>query len=301
MKQAVALVLSGGAARGLAHIGVIEELERQDFEIKSIAGTSMGALIAAMYAMGTLDKYKKWILSLDKKDVFNLIDFTFSSQGLIKGDKVFNTLKSFIPDKNIEELNIPFAAIATDLTKEREIVMTSGSVFDAVRASISIPTIFTPVTKDDMLLVDGGVLNPIPVNRVQRTENDMLIAVNLYANIPFEQAVPKTKKQIKSAKTYEKNIKAFKKNLKQILPKHEHKLGFFKLIDAATDAMVHKIAQMSLDMYHPDITIEISKKIGANFDFYRAKEFIKIGKQAAQKAIADYDISMIEKHKKNLI
>ncbi|MCK4793275.1 MAG: patatin-like phospholipase family protein, partial [Desulfobacteraceae bacterium] len=177
MKQPIALVLGSGGARGLAHIGVIEEFEKQGFEINSVAGTSMGALIGGLYAMDKLHEYKDWVLTLDKVEVFNLIDFTFSSHGLIKGDKIINKMKTFLPDRNIEDLDIPFAAVATDITNEKEVVFTTGSVYEAVRASIAIPTVFTPVNKDNILLVDGGVLNPIPANRVKRIGNDILVAV----------------------------------------------------------------------------------------------------------------------------
>ncbi len=150
MKQPIALVLSGGAARGLAHIGVIEELEKQGFEIKSIAGNSMGSLIGAMYAIGKLQEYKEWMITLDKLDVFNLIDFTFTTHGLIKGDRVFNKMKSFFPDQNIEDLKIPYVAVAADITNMKEVAFSSGSLYDAVRASVSIPTVLTPVEKDDL-------------------------------------------------------------------------------------------------------------------------------------------------------
>ena len=145
MKQPISLVLSGGGARGIAHIGAIEELEKQGFKIKSIAGTSMGALVGGLYALGKMQEYKEWIFTLDKLDIFRLIDFTFNTQGLIRGDRVFNKMKKFIPDMNIEELKIPYAAVATDITNGKEVVFTNGSIYEAIRASIAIPTVFTPV------------------------------------------------------------------------------------------------------------------------------------------------------------
>src|SRR3984885_7183362 len=141
-KQKVSLVLSGGGARGIAHIGAIEVVEEMGFEIASIAGTSMGAVVAGVYALGKMEAYKQWLCSLDKLKVFSLVDFSFSSQGLVRGDKLFNITKQFILDANIEDLDIPFAAVAADIINRKEVVFTSGSVFDAVRASIAIPTIF---------------------------------------------------------------------------------------------------------------------------------------------------------------
>ena len=145
MKQKVALVLSGGGARGIAHIGVIEALEEQEFEISSVAGTSMGALIGGIYALGKLEVYKDWLCTLDKMKVFALIDFTLSGQGFIKGDKVFHKMRELIADANIEDLKIPYTAVAADILNKKEVVFTKGSVLDAIRASIAIPTVFTPV------------------------------------------------------------------------------------------------------------------------------------------------------------
>ena len=292
MKQKVALVLGSGGARGLAHIGVIEEFEKQGFEITSIAGTSMGAVIGGLYAMNKMQKYKDWVLTFDKIDVFNLIDFTFSTHGLIKGDKVFNKMKTFLPDRNIEDLDIPFAAVATDISNEKEVIFTTGSVYEAVRASVSIPTVFTPVNKDNILLVDGGVLNPIPVNRVKRSENDILVAVNVYADIPYSKEKKQTKKQLKIQSVYDKNIKIFKQKLNEIIPKsNKSKLGYFKLINATTCAMIHQISEMTLDICKPDILVNISRHSASTFDFYKAEQLIETGRLAAKESIEKYKIN----------
>ena len=289
MKQSIALVLGSGGARGLAHIGVIEEFEKQGFEIKSIAGTSMGALIAGIYAMDKLQDYKEWSLTLDIVNVFNLIDFTFSSQGLIKADRVIKKMKTFITDKNIEDLKIPFTAVATDITNEKEVVFTTGSVYEAVRASIAIPTVFTPVKKDNVLLVDGGLLNPIPVNRIKRTRNDILVAVNVYADIPHTKEKKQTIKQLEVQSFYDKNIKKFKQKLNEIIPKsNKQKLGYFKLLNATTSAMIHQISEMTLDIYKPDILVNISKHACSTFDFYKAEQLIEIGKLAAKESIEKF-------------
>jgi len=189
MKPTVALVLGSGGARGIAHIGVIRELINEGYEISSISGTSMGALVGGVYAAGKLDEYETWLCSLSKMDVFNLVDFTLSTQGIIKADRVLKEMQKFIPDQKIEDLPIKYAAVTTDLKNKKEVVITQGSLYDAIRASISIPMVITPIQKVDTLFVDGGVLNPVPVNRVFRQENDMLVAVNLNANIPYHKLI----------------------------------------------------------------------------------------------------------------
>lgn len=296
MKQTISLVLSGGAARGIAHIGVIEELEKQGFEIKSIAGNSMGAFIAAMYAMDKLQEYKEWVLTLDKVDVFKLIDFTFSSQGLIKGDRVFNKMKTFFPDKNIEDLKIPYVAVAADITNMNEAVFTEGSIYDAVRASVSIPTVFTPFKKGNAMLVDGGVVNPIPLNRVKRIEGDILVASYVNANIPYDKPEITKEDEERKDSVYKQKIIEFKNKLNEILPKNskEH-LNYFTLINISIGLLTHHLSQMNIDKYKPDILINISRHSGGTFDFFKAEELIETGRLAAKKSIEQYNKSMIDK------
>jgi NTE family protein len=184
MKKSIALVLSGGAARGIAHIGLIEELEKNNFEIKSIAGNSMGAFVGAIYASGQLPDFKEWILNLGKKDILKLADITVSTKGFVKGEKLFKKIKDFLPDINIENLAIPYTAVAADLTNMQEIVLNSGDLKQAVRASIAIPGVFMPAYVGNSVLVDGGVVNPIPLNRVKRTDGDLLVASFVNAKHP---------------------------------------------------------------------------------------------------------------------
>lgn len=284
MKQKVALVLSGGGARGLAHIGVIEELEKRDYEISSVAGTSMGALIGGIYAQGKLNEFKEWITSLDKKKVFSLVDFTLSSIGLVKGDKVLNAMKEFIPDTNIEDLPIPYSATAADIVKHREVVYRSGSLYRAIRASIAIPTVLTPLREGDSIIVDGGVINNVPINNVARTEGDILVVVYVNANIPVISP-PVSKKEEKEARSiYLKRIGEFQEQLQKILPQRQknEKLGFFSLVDKTIYSTSLKLAQLSIEMGNPDILINVSRDACGTYDFYKAAELIEIGRYAAQ-------------------
>jgi NTE family protein len=289
MKQKVSLVLSGGGARGIAHIGVLEELEEQGYSIGSITGTSMGALVGGIYAMGKLDEFKSWLLTLDKLKVFALVDFTFSSQGLIKGDKVFNRMKKFISDRKIEDLEIPYAAVAVDLLNKKEVVFKKGSILEAIRASIAIPTIFTPVNKENALLVDGGVLNNIPTNHAKRFPKDLLVAVNVNADIPLVRPAV-VKKEIKARQSiYWKKISEFQSQLqKSSSSKSKENLGYFDLINKTISLMTEHIAQTTIESHPPDILINISKKSCGTFDFFKAEELVEIGRHSARKILEDY-------------
>lgn len=286
IKQKVSLVLSGGGARGIAHIGVIEELEKRDFEIVSITGTSMGALVGGIFALGKLEEFKKWLFTLDKLKVFKLVDFTFSSQGLVKGDRVINELKKFISDKKIEDLQIFYAAIAVDLLNKKEVVFTNGSIYEAIRASIAIPTVFTPVNMENTLLVDGGVLNNIPINYAKRFPGDLLIAVNVNADIPLSKPII-LKKEIETKQSvYRKKIKDFQNQLLKITPSNKKEsLGYFNLINKTISLMTDHITQTTIEKYPPDILIKISKKSCGTFDFYKAEEMVEIGRHSAQKIL----------------
>jgi NTE family protein len=139
----------------------------------------MGALIGGLYATGGLDKVKEWMYDLTDREVFSLVDFTLSPHALVKGNRIMDALKAIVPDCNIEDLKIPYCAVATDLKEGKEVVFRSGSLYDAIRASISIPMLFRPVEHADMLLIDGAITNGLPLDRVARTEGDILVAVNL--------------------------------------------------------------------------------------------------------------------------
>ena len=285
----MALVLSGGGARGLAHIGVIEELEKQGFEITSISGTSMGALVGGIYAVGELQKYKNWMYTLDKIDVFKLIDFTFSSQGLIKGDRIFNKMKKFIPDTNIEDLKIHFAATATDIINNKEVVFTKGSIYEAIRASIAIPTVVTPVKKDNLILVDGGVMNNVPIDHVKRTGDDILVVVYVNADTPVYRPAISKKEKEKTQSIYLEKIRRFQDQLHIVHPKIKiEKLGYFDLINRSISLLTNHISRLSIEKYPPDILVEVSHNSCGIFDFYKAEELVEIGRYAANKSITEF-------------
>lgn len=282
MEQNIALVLSGGGARGIAHIGVIEVLEEKGYIITSISGTSMGALVGAVYAVGKLKEFKEWLINIDKFETFKLVDFTFGTQGFIKGDRVFSVLKKFIPDVNIEELEIDYAAVATDIMNKREVVFTQGSIFDAVRASISIPSVFTPVKTPSTMLIDGGVVNNLPLDRVKRNEGDVLVAVNVVANVPYyetEKDEEKYQQKIRKFRNYFDDMKASKISAQ---------LSYFEIIDKSINLMIEEVIKMKLKETPPDVLVRISQDICTLFDFYKAEKIIAYGGEVAEDVIEDY-------------
>lgn len=290
MKKNISLVLSGGGARGTAHIGVIEELEKQGFVIKSIAGTSMGSVVGGVYACGNLKAYKEWLYTLDKLKVFRLVDFTLSKQGLIKGKRLFNKMKMFLPEKiNIEDLNINFTTTATDIINEKEVIITSGSIYKAVRSSVSIPTVFTPVKTADTLLVDGGVINNIPINCVKRTENDILVVVNVNADVPVYKPVISKEEDIDRQTIYNEKTEEFNKHLKKQKRKKAEKMGYFSIIDRTISLMAGQLDKLTIEKYKPDILINISRDTCGTFDFYKAKELVEIGRYKCIQSLEEYN------------
>ncbi|MEO4046619.1 patatin-like phospholipase family protein [Pseudomonas sp. CAU 1711] len=189
MNKRVALVLGSGGARGYAHIGVIEELEARGYEIGCIAGCSMGAVVGGIYAAGKLQDYRAWTESLDYLDVLRLLDVSFRL-GAIRGEKVFGKIHEMVGEIDIEDLAIPYTAVATDLTNQQEIWFQEGCLHKAMRASAAIPSLFTPVTQGTRMLVDGGLLNPLPIVPVVSSHCDLIVAVNLNAQNQKQYSLP---------------------------------------------------------------------------------------------------------------
>jgi NTE family protein len=288
-KQKVALVLSGGAARGLAHIGVIEELESRGYEISSIAGTSMGALIGGVYATGRLGELTKYVYTLDKTRMFRMIDFTLSKQGLIKGDRVLNKMKEFVPDMLIEDLRLPYAAVAVDLIHREEVVFRSGSLYHAIRASISIPSIFTPVKEGNRLLVDGGLVNNLPMAHVDRREGDLMVAVHVNANIPGVK--PEDGEEVENQALNQNKIRELFKHIHPSSSKDEEKLGYLTLITRSFELMIMRMAEEKIRQFSPEVLINVPFNSCNLYDFYRAQEQVETGRRAAAEVLDSLKIA----------
>jgi NTE family protein len=294
MSQKVALVLSSGGARGIAHIGVIEAMLELGYEISSISGCSMGAVVGAVYAADEMVAYKNWLCNLDKLDVFKLIDFTLSTQGFIRGERVFKEMKKFLHDRKIEDLKIPFSANAVDIMNGEEIVFTSGSIYKAIRASSSIPSVMKPSIVVHKALVDGGVLNPLPINNVSRIKGDQLIVSNVNAPIKYVGHKTSNKAQKASANHYKILLDQFVQKWGKYLQKKDltpiqyeknpkSKFGYLDLMNQSINLMQDQLAAHTIKQYQPEKVVNISRDICGAFDFYQAEELIEAGKQAFYK------------------
>ena len=289
--KTVSLVLGSGGARGLAHIGIIQWLEERGYEIESIAGSSMGALVGGIHAIGELDAYTHWVKALRQIDVLRLLDFSFQKSGLIKGGRVISVLKELTGDRNIEELPISFTAVATNVNDQREVWLNHGSLFDAIRASIAIPTIFTPVKYRGKILVDGGLINPIPIAPTLKDKTDLTVAVDLSAGPDprCTRAVQESTGSELEDNSYRRRISQFVDSLQQRLVRsHDDEMGVFDVITNAMETMQNTISRFKLASYSPDITISIPRNSCAFYEFYRAEEMIELGHCHAEKVMGAY-------------
>lgn len=291
MSKDVALVLSSGGARGIAHIGVIEELEKSGYRIASIAGTSMGSVVGGMYALGKLEEYKQWLLQVTKMDIIKFLDLTIGHGGLVKGEKIVQVMNGFIGDAMIEDLKLPYTAVAVDIKRHKEVHFRSGSLMKAIRASISIPTVFLPVNYDHSSLVDGGVLNPLPLDAVSRTPGDMLVAVNVNSPIAVK---PETEVSISRAHEvgYQNARDHLNKRWSELINRGKRKvsakpreMGLFDLVSESINLMQHKMALHSIEKYSPEILINLPYKLATIYDFYKAEQLIEAGRQACREAL----------------
>ncbi|WP_456431897.1 patatin-like phospholipase family protein [Nitratifractor sp.] len=280
-KPAISLVLGSGGARGYAHIGVIEVLERHGITIASISGASMGALVGGLHAAGALEEYTRWVLTLDALDVASLLDFSFAAGGIIEGEKVFGRLAEMIGDRKIEDLPIPFTAVATDIIRQKEVWFQRGDLLEAIRASIAIPSVFTPVRKGEMVLVDGGVLNPLPVAPAQADMTDLIVAVNLYGEHEGEPVQPR-RESLRRRERIEAAVRdLFRRN------ETKGRLSMFDVLDKTFDTMQDVFTRYRLAGYPPDVTIDIPMNVCNTFDFHKAEEVIEAGRIAAEGALAE--------------
>jgi len=290
-KETISLVLGSGGARGYAHIGVIEELLEHDYEIKSISGSSMGALIGALYACGKLKVFKEWVLALDLLDVAKLVDFSFTGTGIIQGDKVFQVFEEMIGDVMIEDLPIPFTAVATDLIKQKEVWIQRGRLVDAVRASIAIPTVFTPKKIGERYLIDGGVLNPLPIAPTVADDTDSTIAINLSAKVTKDYKLHIPKREREKESDIQEIFFEMAKKAEQLFSREKKstfkEMGMFDIMGRTIDIMQNAVLDCKMAGYSPDIIIGIPNNACGFYEFNRAYEMIELGRMIAKEHLKE--------------
>ena len=325
MKKDVALVLSSGGPRGWAYIGAIEELVSRGYNITSVAGTSIGSLIGGIYAAGRLDDVKDWLFTLDAWKVFHLMDISLSKNHLVKGDKVIEALKEIVPDVNIEDLNIPYRAVAADLYTGEEVVFDRGPLFEAIRASISIPSLFRPVKYGYRTLVDGGIVNTMPLDRVVRNGNDILAAfdVNDVDGDSIRQTLITEARMAEERKEEEKEleeetrsvIKAVRSNTaltfaeklslasEQSRKVLSHKLkdeepepalfyedNYYSILSRTFSIMNHMLAKIAAERYKPDVLVKMPfDAYGEISDYAKAEEISQRGRELMKAALDKYE------------
>ncbi|MCW4152458.1 MULTISPECIES: patatin-like phospholipase family protein [Halomonadaceae] len=312
----VALVLGSGGARGYAHIGVIEALEARGYEIISIAGCSMGALIGGIYASGKLPDYREWVCDLDYLDVLRLVDVTWSPMGAMRASKIMSKLEGLVGDTLMEDLPIPVTTVATDLVRQREVWFQNGPLLRAIRASIAVPGVITPVHLGDQVLVDGGLLNPLPMMPILAAhEADFVVAVNVTAHSPqpvsLEALLPKDENN-DSRTTRERDrdaniggwmdeVRATTRRLWSELGssseeegevdetmdlRGKREWGKLDMILESFDITQAALAKYKIAGYPPDILIEVPKTVCSTYEFHRAKDLIRLGRHLADEALA---------------
>lgn len=295
-RRRAAVVLGSGGARGYAHIGALEVIEEHGFEVVAVSGCSMGALVGGLYASGHLAEYSEWAVTLGWSDIVRLIDLSLSSMGAIRGDKLFAMVAEIVGDTAIEDLSIDYTAVACDLLSQREVWFSDGPLADAIRASVAIPSLLAPVVTDNQLLVDGALLNPVPILPTLSAQADITIAVSLSGDtrrmVPTRPSGP-----VVPADDVDKDVPeslldrasrlldwdAVKARLQRDPANaHDERVGDYGRLDImnlAYETMQSALSSYKLAGYPPDILVEIPKASARTFEFHRAAELIELGRE----------------------
>lgn len=287
-RTTVSLVLGSGGARGLAHIGVIHELESQGYEIRAIAGSSIGALIGGIYAIGELETYVEWVIGLKQSDIIRLLDWSFAGGGLIRGNKLIKKLKGLVGDRNIEDLPLDYTAVAVDIEKGREIWLDEGPLFDAIRASIAIPALFTPHRYRDRILVDGGLLNPLPVEPTLRTLADMTIVVDVNGREAKPQPLGRAGSDNETGRGLLQRMRAYVGSSDSNLLAAESGMAMSEVMMRSLDILQGVITRQHLAVFRPDLVVSIPKNTCMIHEFHLAEPVIALGRKLAREALADW-------------
>ncbi|AGA32777.1 UPF0028 protein YchK [Thioalkalivibrio nitratireducens DSM 14787] len=276
-------MLGSGGARGLAHIGVIQELEARGYEIHAISGSSMGALVGGIHALGELQTYTDWVEGLSQTDVIGLLDWSFSGGGLIRGDKLIRKLRDLVGERDIEDLPINYTAVAVDIHRGKEVWMSDGSLFDAIRASIAIPAVFAPHRYRGRTLVDGGLLNPVPVAPTLRTLTDLTIVVDVNGPAPDESAADPDEESDNSGLL--RRMLGYVESLGMNGASAAQGMALSEVLMRSLETMQAAITRHHLAVFRPDLVISIPKNTCMVHEFHRATPVIALGREAARERL----------------
>lgn len=324
----VALALGSGGARGYAHIGVIQALEERGYEIVSIAGTSMGALVGGLHAAGQLDAYTDWVTHLTQRDVLRLLDPSLKSPGAIRADKILARVRELLGGALIEQLPVPFTAVATDLLTRKEVWFQRGPVDAAIRASIALPSIITPVMLNGRLLADGGLLNPVPIAPTAASGADLTVAVSLAGEVEDHRGRTPVSESSAPRPT-EEWLERFRRTATQVLDRDlvrnvtarirsirpgagpgevdelvDHTveevveevygalppgLRTLDVMELSLDTMQALVTRYRLAGYPPDLLVSVPKNACRTLDFHKAGELVDLGRRLTEEALDDLD------------
>lgn len=300
--KTVSLVLGSGGARGLAHMGCIQALLERGYQIRCIAGSSMGALVGGIHAAGQLDAYRDWVCALQKVDVVRLLDFSWGGNGLLKGERIIAVLRELVGERDIEDLDIAYTAVATDLATQREVWLQKGPLFDAIRASIAIPSVFTPYELRGRTLVDGGLVNPLPIAPTLSEVNDLIIAVDVSAsaepvlNRRTQAAVaPQRPPHETDTDSLGARVHAFIDSLfdKKLGDAPKGNWTLQALMGRSIDTMQNTIARMKLALFEPDLVVRVPVSFCAFYEFWRGRELAEIGYERTAAALERYEAGSV--------
>ncbi|MEU0497720.1 patatin-like phospholipase family protein [Mycobacterium sp. NPDC006124] len=312
----VALSLGSGGARGYAHIGVINELRDRGHQIVGISGSSMGALVGGLAAADKLDEYTSWATSLTQRAVLRLLDPSLTSAGVLRADKILDAVREILGDEAIENLPVPFTAVATDLIAGKSVWLQRGPVDAAIRASIAIPGVIKPHVLDGRLLADGGILDPLPMAPLAAVNADLIIAVSLGGDDPtratpgpspspgatterlsrmwrnttalLDTTTARALLDTPAAKTV---LSRFANDGVEIDDHDDHtetvvpRLGGFEVLNRSIDIAQAALMRHTLAAYPPDLLIEVPRTVARSLEFHRAEEVIEIGQELAAAAL----------------
>jgi NTE family protein len=318
----VALALGSGGARGYAHIGVIQVLEEQGCEIVGISGTSMGALVGGLYAAGRLDPYTEWVSGLVARDMWRLLDVSVKAPGVIRGDKIMARVSDLLEGAVIEDLAIPYTAIATDLLSRKEVWFQTGPVEAAIRASAALPTFMPPVMLHGRLLADGGMMNPVPIAPLTSVRADATVAVSLDGDdegaaggppvqessdqVPDEEWRERLKRsaaqvlETEAAQRVATWFRSARGHEGEVTPEEQAEslygdlppgLGYRAVMEMSLDAMRSVVTRYRMAGYPPDVLVTIPRRACRTLDFHRANEMIALGRAATEEALARAELS----------